>query len=260
MDRIASAAKRAGRDPSSIRLVVVTKTIDRDRIREAVAAGAAILGENRVQEAKEKIEALGKIASWHLIGHLQTNKAKYAVKLFDLIHSVDNLELAQEIDRQAAKIGKVQDILIEVNIAGEASKAGMAVKGAPALVREAARLKNISIQGLMTMPPYSENPGDSRPYFRHAPGTGGDHREGKHPQRLDAGAVHGHERRFRGGHRGRGDAGAGGDGDIRKEDLEQFATECTEYSEDSKFNGGVVFLTVPPSVTSVAEVRRIHGS
>jgi pyridoxal phosphate enzyme (YggS family) len=165
MARIASAAKGAGREPSSVRLVVVTKTIDHDRIREAVAAGAIILGENRVQEAMEKIEALGKTASWHLIGHLQTNKAKYAVKLFDLIHSVDTLELAAEIDRQAVKIGKVQNILIEVNIAGEASKAGMAVKGAPALVAEAARLKNISIRGLMTMPPYSENPEDSRPYF-----------------------------------------------------------------------------------------------
>lgn len=165
MARIAAAAKRAGRDPSSVRLVVVTKTVDQDRIHEAVATGAAILGENRVQEAKEKIEALGRIANWHLIGHLQTNKAKYAVKLFDLIHSVDNLELAAEIDRQAAKIGKVQDILIEVNIAGEASKAGMAVRDAPVLVREAAKLKNISIRGLMTMPPYSENPEDSRPYF-----------------------------------------------------------------------------------------------
>jgi len=165
MDRIASAAKRAGRDPLSIKLVVVTKTVDVARIRDAVASGAVILGENRVQEAREKIEALGKIAGWHLIGHLQTNKAKYAVRLFDLIHSVDNLELAQEIDRQAAKIKKVQDILVEVNIAGEASKAGMAVKGAPTLVAEAARLKNISIRGLMTMPPYSENPEDSRPYF-----------------------------------------------------------------------------------------------
>lgn len=165
MDRIAAAAKRAGRDPSSVRLVVVTKTVGHSSIREAVAAGAAILGENRVQEAKEKIEALGRIVNWHLIGHLQTNKAKYAVKLFDLIHSVDNLELAAEIDRQAAKIGKAQDILIEVNIAGEASKAGMAVRDAPVLVREAAKLKNISIRGLMTMPPYSENPEDSRPYF-----------------------------------------------------------------------------------------------
>jgi pyridoxal phosphate enzyme (YggS family) len=118
-----------------------------------------------VQEAKGKIESLGKIASWHLIGHLQTNKAKYAVKLFELIHSVDTIELAEELDKQAAKIGKVQDILIEVNIAGEASKAGMAVRQAPALVQEVARLRNVSIRGLMTMPPYSENPEDSRPFF-----------------------------------------------------------------------------------------------
>ena len=165
-DRIAAAAKRAGRTPSSVRLVTVTKTVDHDRIRQAVSAGAAILGENRVQEAKEKIEVLGNIAQWHLIGHLQTNKAKYAVRLFDLIHSVDNLELAKELDRQAAKTGKVQDILIEVNIAGEASKAGMAVKGAPELVRETARLKHLRVRGLMTMPPYSENAEDSRPCFR----------------------------------------------------------------------------------------------
>jgi pyridoxal phosphate enzyme (YggS family) len=166
MDRIAAAAKRAGRAPSSVRLVTVTKTVDHERIRQAVSAGAAILGENRVQEAKEKIEALGNIAHWHLIGHLQTNKAKYAVRLFDLIHSVDTLELAKELDKQAAKTGKVQDILIEVNIAGEASKAGMAVKSVPALVRETARLKHLRVRGLMTMPPYSENAEDSRPYFR----------------------------------------------------------------------------------------------
>ena len=163
--RIASAAKRAGRDPSSITLVAVTKTIAAEKIREAIAAGATILGENRVQEAREKIDAIGPIARWHLIGHLQTNKAKYAVRLFQLIHSVDTLELAREIDKQAAKIGKVQNILIEVNIAGEASKAGMAVKEAPKLVREAAKLKNITIQGLMTMPPFSEDPEESRPYF-----------------------------------------------------------------------------------------------
>ncbi len=165
-DRIASAAKRAGRDPSSISLVAVTKTVDIESIRHAVAAGASALGENRVQEAKEKIEKLGNIARWHLIGHLQTNKAKYAVKLFDLIHSIDNLELARELDKQAAKIGKVQNVLIEVNIAGEVSKAGMAVKEAPALVKETSKLKNVSIQGLMTVPPFSDNPEDSRPYFR----------------------------------------------------------------------------------------------
>ncbi len=165
-DRIASAAKRAVRDPASIRLVVVTKTIDVDLIREAVAAGAAVLGENRVQEAKEKIEKLGPVASWHLIGRLQTNKAKYAVKLFDLVHSVDNLELARELDKQAAKIGKVQNVLVEVSIAGEASKAGVEMTATSELIREAAKLKNISIRGLMTMPPYSENPEDARPYFR----------------------------------------------------------------------------------------------
>jgi len=165
-DRIASAAKRSGRDLLSVKLVVVTKTVDVDRIREAVDAGALILGENRVQEAKEKIEKLGPIASWHLIGHLQTNKAKYAVKLFYLIHSVDSLELAKEIDKQAAKFGKVQDVLIEVSIAGEASKAGVSSENAVALVKGAAKLENISIKGLMTMPPYSASPEDSRPYFK----------------------------------------------------------------------------------------------
>lgn len=166
MDRIASAAKSSGRDLPSVKLIVVTKTIGVDRIREAVDAGALILGENRVQEAKEKIEKLGPIASWHLIGHLQTNKAKYAVKLFYLIHSVDSLDLAKEIDKQAAKIGKVQDVLIEVSISGEASKAGVASENAAALIKDASKLKNISIKGLMTIPPFSDSPEDSRPYFK----------------------------------------------------------------------------------------------
>jgi pyridoxal phosphate enzyme (YggS family) len=165
-DRIAAAARRAGRDPSSVRLVVVTKTVDAGRVREAAAAGATILGENRVQEAKEKIELLGPIASWHLIGRLQSNKAKYAVRLFDLIHSVDSIGLAKELDRQAAKIGKVQDVLVEVSIAGEAAKAGVSAADAAGLVREAAKLEHIAIKGLMTMPPLSENPEDARPYFR----------------------------------------------------------------------------------------------
>jgi hypothetical protein len=164
-NRIVAAAKRAGRDPASIRLVVVTKTIDPERIREAAAAGALILGENRVQEAKEKIEQLGAIAQWHLIGRLQTNKAKYAVKLFDLIHSVDSIDLALEIDRQAAKTGKVQDVLIEVSIAGESAKAGVEREGAAGLIREAAKLRNISIKGLMTIPPFLDDPEEVRPYF-----------------------------------------------------------------------------------------------
>ncbi len=165
-ERIASAAQRSGRSPSEVALVVVTKTVDIGRIREAVAAGARTLGENRVQEAKEKIEKLGSIADWHLIGRLQTNKAKYAVKLFPLIHSVDSIELAQEIDRQAVKISKVQDVLIEVNIAGEASKAGVPAVRVQELVQQVARLAGVAVKGLMTMPPYSENREDSRPYFR----------------------------------------------------------------------------------------------
>ena len=165
-DRIAAAAKRAGRDPSSVQLIVVTKTVDAERIREAVAAGAAILGENRVQEAKEKIEKLGQIASWHLIGHLQTNKAKYAVKLFDMIHSVDNLDLAKELDKQAGKIGKIQNVLIEVSIAGESAKAGVDLQEAAGLIREAAKLKHIAIKGLMAVPPLLDNPEMVRPYFQ----------------------------------------------------------------------------------------------
>ena len=165
-DRIAAAAKRAGRDPLSIKLVVVTKTIDIDRIREAVSVGATVLGENRVQEARDKIEKLGSVASWHLLGRLQANKVKYAVRLFDLIHSVDSIGLAREIDRQAAKIGKKQDVLVEVNIAGEAAKAGVPADDAAALIREAAKFPNIRVLGLMTMPPFTENPEDSRPYFR----------------------------------------------------------------------------------------------
>ncbi len=166
MDEISSATERAGRDPSSVRLVVVTKTVDTARIREAVTAGAVILGENRVQEAMEKIESLGGIASWHLIGRLQSNKAKYAVKLFDLIHSVDSLALAQEINKQAGKIGKVQDVLIEVSIAGEEQKAGVALDNTTALIRNAAILNNISIKGLMTIPPLLDDPEAVRPYFR----------------------------------------------------------------------------------------------
>jgi pyridoxal phosphate enzyme (YggS family) len=164
--RIDAAAKRVSRDPAAIKLVVVTKTVDPDRVREAAAAGAAILGENRVQEAREKIEALGRIAQWHLIGRLQTNKAKYAVKLFDLIHSVDSIGLARELDKQAAKIGKVQDVLVEVSIASEAAKAGIAVDECLALVRESAGLKNIRVRGLMAIPPFLDDPEQVRPYFR----------------------------------------------------------------------------------------------
>jgi hypothetical protein len=166
-DRIRSAALAAGRRPESVRLVAVSKTVPAERVREAVAAGLPLLGENYIQEAREKIEALGDLAvSWHFIGHLQSNKAKYAVPLFDMIHSVDSLKLARELDKQAAKNGKVQDILIQVNTGKEVSKSGVYEEEALSLVRQVSRMEHVCIKGLMTLPPYFNAPEKVRPYFR----------------------------------------------------------------------------------------------
>jgi pyridoxal phosphate enzyme (YggS family) len=162
---MAEAARRSGRPPEAIRLMAVTKTVDDDRILAAIQAGVELIGENYVQEAKRKIEKLGKTSEWHLIGRLQTNKAKYAVHLFDMIHSVDRLELAAELDRRARAAGRVIPILIEVNVGGEESKSGIPLDSAPDLIRMAAPLANLSILGLMTMPPWFDDPEESRPYF-----------------------------------------------------------------------------------------------
>jgi pyridoxal phosphate enzyme (YggS family) len=164
-EMMAEAARRSGRPASAIRLMAVTKTVDDDRILAAMRAGVEIIGENYVQEAKRKIEKLGKASEWHLIGRLQTNKAKYAVHLFDMIHSVDRGELAAELDRRARTAGRIIPILIEVNISGEQSKSGVPLVEAIALVRATALLQNLSIQGLMTMPPWFDDPEESRPYF-----------------------------------------------------------------------------------------------
>lgn len=184
-ERIEAAAGRAGRNPSEIKLVAVSKTVDVNRIKEAIDSGINIFGENRVQEAREKITNFksqitpptpplnnGGIeeVEWHLVGHLQTNKAKTAVRLFDLIHSVDSMHLAEEIDRQVEKAGKIQRILIEVNLGGEEKKYGIAKEETAGLVKGISKLKNISIEGLMTMPPFSESPEDSRRYFRELKG------------------------------------------------------------------------------------------
>lgn len=164
--RMAAAAARAGRDPAGVRLLAVTKTVDDGRIREAIAAGVALFGENYVQEAKRKIEILGTPPAWHFIGHLQTNKAKYAVRLFDLIHSVDRLELARELDRRAAQAGRILPVLVEVNVSGEETKRGVSVAGALALLREMAALPNLAVRGLMTMPPWFADAEEARPFFR----------------------------------------------------------------------------------------------
>jgi len=162
---MAEAARKAGRDPSEIRLMAVTKTVDDRRIAAAVEAGVDMLGENYVQEAKRKIELMGHGIEWHFIGHLQTNKAKYAVKLFDMIHSVDRLELAQELDKRSANYGKTTPILVEVNVSGEASKSGVPLSQALSLIIDISQLKHLSVRGLMTMPPWFDNPEDARPYF-----------------------------------------------------------------------------------------------
>jgi PLP dependent protein len=163
--RIAIAAARCGRDPYSIKLMAVTKTVSSERIMKAVEAGITMLGENYVQEAKDKIAAITKPAEWHMIGHLQTNKAKYAVQLFDYIHSVDRWELAKELDKRAGLTNQHINILIEVNVSGEQTKNGIPAAGALSLIKQIAPLESLTIRGLMTMAPYSDNPENSRPYF-----------------------------------------------------------------------------------------------
>jgi len=164
-ERIAAAAARAGRNPSGVRLMGVTKTVGDDRIRQAIEAGIDIIGENYVQEARRKIELMGKSVEWHFIGHLQTNKAKYAVRLFDMIHSVNRMSLAGELNRRAAAAGVVCRVLIEVNLGGEESKSGAPPEKAPALIRAVAQMANLSIRGLMTMAPWYDDPEKARPCF-----------------------------------------------------------------------------------------------
>jgi pyridoxal phosphate enzyme (YggS family) len=164
-DRIARAARRSGRESDTIRLMAVTKTVNDNRLEEAIGAGVDMIGENYVQEAKAKIERLGRPIEWHMIGHLQTNKARYAVKLFDMIHSVDSMDLAAELDRRSRVPGHPARILIEVNLSGEKTKSGVPAPIAIGLVQQIAGLQNLSIQGLMTMPPWFDDPEGARPYY-----------------------------------------------------------------------------------------------
>jgi hypothetical protein len=164
--RIKAAAEACNRPSDSIRLVAVSKTVPVEVIREAIDDGATDLGENYIQEAREKIDALAMYpVKWHYIGHLQSNKAKYAVRMFDLIHSVDSLKLAKELDKYAAKADKVQQILLQVNVAKEDSKSGVYIEDILQLVKDISTLENISVKGLMTMPPYFNAPEKVRPFF-----------------------------------------------------------------------------------------------
>lgn len=164
--RIATCCEKSGRGLEEILLVSVTKDASVEAAREALDAGERNLGENRIQGALEKYGAIGDSAIWHLIGHLQTNKARDAVRIFSLIHSVDSIRLAQAIDKEAAKIGKVQDILIQVNVAGEVAKFGIRPSEAEGLIKAIAAYPNIRAQGLMTIGPIVDDPEKARPHFR----------------------------------------------------------------------------------------------
>jgi len=164
-ERIEEAARRVYRDPNEIKLVAVSKTVEAARIKEAIEAGISILGENYVQEAQKKIEEIGHPVSWHFIGHLQSNKAKYAIRLFDMIHSIDSFPLAAELNRRAEQANQIIKVLIEVNLSKEATKFGTEEKMVMNLARGIQNLSHLSLEGLMTMPPYFDSPEMSRPYY-----------------------------------------------------------------------------------------------
>lgn len=164
-ERIEAACKRVGREPQEILLLAVTKTVPLARIREAYEQGLTHFGENYVQEAKEKIEAL-RWGTWHFIGHLQKNKAPWAVRLFSMIETVDNLALAEALNRRAGEQGKTLEILIQVNEAAEKTKSGTTPEDLPRLLEESVNWKNLRLRGLMSIPPYDPDPERSRPWFR----------------------------------------------------------------------------------------------
>ena len=165
-ERVARAAERAGRRAQDVLLIGVSKTVTAERIRLGVEAGLTALGENRVQEAREKIKILGRPVPWHLIGHLQTNKVRDALELFDLIHSLDRLELAREIDRRAGDPGRVVDTLLEVNVAGEPQKSGFAPDALGAALEAIGGMTHLRVRGLMAIPPIVERAEESRAWFQ----------------------------------------------------------------------------------------------
>jgi len=165
-DAAGEAAMRSGREPRAVTIVAASKSQPVAVLEEALAAGLKDLGENYVQEAEAKIAAIGGRARWHMIGHLQRNKAKRAVELFDVVHTVDNLALGQALDRQAAARGGVLPVLIEVNVGGEATKDGVAPEQAMALLDGLGTCAALRVEGLMTMPPPGPSPEAARPYFR----------------------------------------------------------------------------------------------
>lgn len=164
--RMEAACARAGRDSKQVTLVAITKTHPPETVAEAAKLGLNLFGESKVQEAKAKIPLCPGHLHWHLVGHLQTNKCRDAVDLFEMVHSVDSLRLAQELDRRAEQCAKRMPILLEVNLAGEASKFGYKPEQLLAELLEINRLSRLDVHGLMTVPPWSPDPEEVRPIFR----------------------------------------------------------------------------------------------
>ena len=164
--RIEKAAEKTGKGKEDIKLVAVTKTVEPARIKEAINCGIQIIGENRVQEAESKFEQITEKVERHLVGHLQTNKAKKAVELFDFIQSVDSERIAQEISRRASQKGRVMPVLVEVNTSGEKTKFGIEPNQVLPLIKSISDLEGIKIKGLMTIGLFSDDPEDTRPCFK----------------------------------------------------------------------------------------------
>jgi PLP dependent protein len=164
--RIEAAARRAGRDAGSITLVGVSKTIPVTKIGEAIEAGLGDLGENRVQEARDKAPDLPGTVRWHLVGHLQSNKVNHAARLFHVVHSVDSVDLLRRLDHAAAREGRTLEVLVQIDMAGEATKFGVEPGGLDPILEAAGSCGSAVVRGLMVLPPYDPDPGKARPYFR----------------------------------------------------------------------------------------------
>lgn len=165
-EKITLACERAGRSREEVKLIAVSKTKPVEDIQEAIAYGIRSFGENKVQELKEKMEILGDELDWHLIGHLQTNKVKYIVGKVSLIHSLENMRLAEALDKEAKKRKAIVDVLVEVNVAKEDSKFGIKPEDAEGFIRQVSEFENIRIKGLMTVAPYTDIPEENRKYFK----------------------------------------------------------------------------------------------
>ena len=164
--RIRDACRRADRDPDEVHLLVVSKTHGPERVRDAADCGLMVFGENRIQEANQKIPNCPGHLSWHMVGHLQTNKVKYAVRLFQMIHSVDSLKLLAAINTSCEMKGVVMPVCLEVNVSGESSKFGLAPESVPEILSAANGFMHVDVVGLMTIPPIAEDTEETRPYFK----------------------------------------------------------------------------------------------